>query len=613
MESDYAKAIVEAKSAVQGARHAHALDVLAGALTPEAPFSVLLRAAKWCAAVDWPFDRRLKAAVLGGGTLDNLVDMTRFWLTLRRVQASLYRPDYGTWRQQVLDPASGLYSFAPEIVWLFTGWRDLEGAGEGNPAQAIENFRALWGELRRRIPGVFIVQNNADEPLERVFGNYDVMLAQKGIAWFRTYNEMLIDAAREDGVLLFDLAHLAAEFGLRSWHDARYWFLSKHPFAPGLVPAVGYDVAQTLLALKGGSRKCLVLDLDNTLWGGVIGDDGISGVRLGDGADGEAFAAFQDYLKKLAARGVVLAVCSKNDDENAREPFLKHPGMRLRLEDIAVFKANWNSKADNIREIASLLNLGLDSLVFLDDNPAERAHVRAELPMVAVPELPNDPAECPAAIDRLRLFETVTFSEEDVMRSRMYRENTARTEARASSTDLCEYLRDLEMTAEVGTADAFHLPRMAQLVNKTNQFHPTTTRYSETEIAESARRDDCAVRWFALRDRFGDNGLIAVLVLRRDGDAFVIDTWAMSCRVLSRGMEEFICRELVDLARAAGVKKLRGVYKPTRKNGLVAELYGRLGFSMVETHAGEGTLWELKVADYLPARGFIAATRAEEG
>jgi len=334
-----------------------------------------------------------------------------------------------------------------------------------------------------------------------------------------------------------------------------------------------------------------VLDLDNTLWGGVIGDDGLDGIRLGTGPEGEAFVAFQAYLQALGRRGIVLAVSSKNDPKNAAEPFEKHPDMRLRLGDIAVFRANWDNKPDNIREIARTLNLGLDAFVFIDDNPAEREMVRQLLPMVEVPELAADPADYIASLATQNLFEATLYSAEDGERARLYRENAERDASSRTAADLSSYLANLAMRAAVGPVDAFTLPRMAQLINKSNQFHLTGTRYAEAELAALAADPAATMLWFRLADRFGDNGLISVVILKQAGDGLEIDTWVMSCRVLGRTMEEFIANEIRAVAQARGCARILGSYHPSAKNGLVAGLYARLGFDALEND-GAVTRWQ---------------------
>jgi FkbH-like protein len=379
--------------------------------------------------------------------------------------------------------------------------------------------------------------------------------------------------------------------------------------AAGLVAHHG---ARLIAASRGMSRKCLVLDLDNTLWGGVIGDEGIEGVRLGQGeAEGEAFRSFQVYLRSLKERGIILALASKNDEKIAVEAVTHHPDMVLRPDDFAVIVCNWSNKADNIRVIANTLDIGLNSLVFIDDNPTERALVRAELPMVAVPELPEDPAFFIRALDQQAYFETHVFSEEDRERAAMYRGNAKRKATLQQFADIGAFLRDLTMKAEIGPVDALHMPRFSQLINKSNQFHPTTTRYTEAQILAMTATQQVEAWWFKLRDRFGDNGLIASLILRKEGSTLEIDTWAMSCRVLGRGMEEFIQNHLLTLARERRMERIVGTYIPTKKNGLVRDLFAKLRYSQIDDE-GEKARWAIDVATADEFKTFIERLSIEQ-
>lgn len=583
------------KSAFTSGDLAYGFQLLRQMVLPQDEFVIQSRAARLLAGVDVGALQLqpLRVALIAGTTMDHFAGVLRYWLATVGFAAEIYIAPFDMTVQAVLDPSSPLYAFKPDIVWLFSTYRDVRltipaGAEESvvteSVASAVDQAASLWHTLLGRHPCV-VLQNNADVPAFDAFGNLSGAMPWGNRTVLRRYN---IELARNapPGVVLVDFDHLAALYGKARWIDARYWFHSKHAFsldATGLVAAHG---ARVIAAARGLSKKCLVLDLDNTLWGGVIGDDGLDGIRLGNKADGEAFVAFQAYLKLLKEHGVILAVCSKNEMENAKEPFERHPDMQLRLGDITVFRANWNNKADNIREIATTLNIGIDSLVFVDDNPAERALVRQFLPQVAVPELPEDPAGYIAAIASAGFFEASSFSSEDLKRARYYKENAQRTELQNSFKDVESYLASLDMVAETGPLDAFYLPRMAQLINKSNQFHLTGSRTSEADLAAMAARADTEVRYFKLRDRFGDNGLISVIVLHLEGEALRIATWVMSCRVLARSMEEFIANEIVDIARVRGAARVVGNYVPTAKNKLVANLYARLGFLMTDDRAG---------------------------
>jgi FkbH-like protein len=531
----------------------------------------------------------LRVALLGNGTLDHFAEALLFWLALEGFRPEIHLAPYGVFRQEILDARSALYAFQPDVIWLFATERDIRVAQVDCGAQArvceavatgvMSEWRNLWQRLRENAP-VSIIQSNFEAPAVRVFGQYDGVVPWSRANLIRRINLVLAEAAREDNVSLFDLDHVASSFGLSRWHEDRHWYQSKQPFSPDAFGLVAFQAARLMGAIKGTAKKCVVLDLDNTLWGGVIGDDGLAGIRLGDDSDGEAFVAFQEYLRTLLARGILLAVCTKNEETVAREPFLRHPAMRLRLQDMVVFQANWKSKVDNLKDIATRLNIGLDTLVFVDDNPVEREQVRSVLPDVVVPEMPSDPAEYVAALAGGHYFEASSFSLEDIARARLYEENAKREAARTSATDMTGFLRDLAMEADQGSADAFRLPRMAQLLARTNQFHPTTTRHSEAKLQVLAADPRGWVRWFSLRDRFGDYGIVSVVVLRPEGNTLIIDTWAMSCRVFSRGLEELVFLEMIGAARNLGVRYLIGEYFPTPKNRVVADLFQRLGFTL---------------------------------
>jgi FkbH-like protein len=376
---------------------------------------------------------------------------------------------------------------------------------------------------------------------------------------------------------------------------------------PGAAPLYGDLVGRLLAARQGRSRKCLVLDLDNTLWGGVIGDDGMEGIALGNGtALGEAFLELQYYAKELTRRGVILAVCSKNDEANALEPFEKHPDMVLRRGDIACFVANWNDKAANLREIARRLNIGTDALVFADDNPAERAIIRRELPEVAVPELPEEPGLYAATIAAGGYFEAVRLTAEDRERAAQYQANLAREQAQAaldsgSETDMQGYLESLEMVLQWGRIDPISAPRIVQLVNKTNQFNLMTRRTTDEAVA-ALMHDDAALHLhLRLIDKFGNNGIIAVVIGERRGDAMHVTDWLMSCRVLKRGVEAATLNLVAAESRRLGARRVIGTYRPTAKNGMVRDHYESLGFQPAGAESDGVTTWELDLDRFVPA------------
>jgi FkbH-like protein len=544
-----------------------------------------------------------RIAILASSTVDHFADVLKYWIAREGFAAEICTAPFNTIEATALDQSSPLYDFAPDLVWIFTTGRDIRIEVDDKSqvaitvAEAVRHTQSLWTAIKSRLDCT-ILQNNADIPANDSLGNFATQTSSSRRNLLRLYNLELGRAAPR-GVLLYDLEHFSALYGKERWVDSRYWYHSKHAFALDAYGKLAFHTARLLSALKGRARKCLVLDLDNTLWGGVIGDDGLAGIRLGSGADGEAFVDFQRWLRAMKDRGVILAVCSKNERDTAMEPFHSHPDCVLKLDDIAVFAANWTNKADNIREIAATLNIGLDSLVFVDDNAVERDFVRTQLLEVAVPDLPEDPAGYIEAIERHHYFETASLSAEDRVRAQLYRENAKHAELRERAGDITEYLRSLDMVCESGSADAFHLPRMAQLINKSNQFHLTGNRYSEAELKRLAGLPDYIVRYFKLRDRIGDNGLISVIVLLVRGSELHVDTWVMSCRVLGRTMEAFIRNNIVNAARGANCRAVIGRYLPTAKNKLVAGLYQRLGFEKIADCDGE-TTWRLAVGADTP-------------
>jgi len=530
----------------------------------------------------------IRIAILSSATVDHISEMVRLWLACEGFAAQFYIAPFDSVVSTILDKDSELYAFRPEIVWIFTTGRDLRidmppgsavDAVDEAVAAELDMVQGLWMELAKNCSAL-VIQNNADSPAIDIFGNFEGSVGWSRRSIIRKFNSGLADRA-SGGVVIFDYDHLSSLYGKSRWFEYRHWHHSKQPMSFDAMGMVGFAFARTVAAVKGTAKKCVVLDLDNTLWGGVIGDDGLNGIKLGNGATGEAFSQVQDYFQSLKQRGVILAVCSKNEAANAREPFEKHPDMKLKLDDIAEFVANWSNKADNIRAIAENLNIGLDSMVFVDDNPVERDLVRQYLPMVAVPELSEDPADYVGLVHRQRYFETVAFSQEDAVRTDYYRANAQRRDLQGSFTDQAQFQESLLMEAETGLTDGIYLARSAQLVNKSNQFHLTGTRYSEAELSAFQAAGDWICRHFILRDRFGDNGLISVVLMRHDGPALVIDTWVMSCRVLGRGMEEFIANEIARVAHDRGCEVIRGRYVPSKKNKLVAQLYHRLGFEKV--------------------------------
>jgi FkbH-like protein len=484
------------------------------------------------------------------------------------------------------------------------------GGDRSTVDDAISGLRACW-QLAKQHSRCTVIQQTVLPVFPDTLGSNECAYSESRAERVRRLNDRLAKVAADEGILLLDAATWAARTGLHSWFDYTLWHSAKQETNPQASALYGDLVGRLLGALRGRSGKCLVLDLDNTLWGGVVGDEGWSGITLGQGsALGEAYIAFQEYALALARRGIILAICSKNDEKNARAPFERHPDMMIRLDDIACFVANWEDKATNLRRIAKMLNIGLDALVFADDNPFERNLVRQELPMVAVPELPEDPALYASTIAAGGYFEGFAVTADDVARIRQYRDNAARVAELEATTDLPAYLRNLDMEMIWGAFDEAGLPRITQLVNKSNQYNLTTRRYNEAELRQWTQDEQVLTYQLRLRDRLGDNGMISVIIARPkagEPDAIEIDTWLMSCRVLGRQVETAALNLMAEHARARGYTRLIGIFIPTEKNEMVRDHYLKLGFEKLQEEPPEGgAIYELRLPAYTPLDHFIS-------
>jgi FkbH-like protein len=548
----------------------------------------------------------LKLGIVASHTMDYLADALPGTGLRHSLVVDVVLAGYGQAAQQLLDAGSDFAVQRPDCVLLAFDYRALglesvrlrkEDADEAVTA-AINHVSSMAAGIRDIVRATCILQTLV-VPSDPVFGGFDARIPGSPRAMIERFNVRLFEEVVKQNDLVVDIAFLASKVGLDAWNDARGWHKAKLPSPLDAVPLHADHICRLLGAARGKTRKCLVTDLDNTLWGGVIGDDGLDGIALGqNSAVGEAHVALQRFLLDLRRRGVILAVCSKNEDANARIPFRNHPEMVLKEDHIAVFIANWSDKANNLREIAATLNIGTDSLVFLDDNPVERGQVRQVLPEVAVPELADDPADYISLLANAGYFEAIGLSEEDLARADFYQANAERV-ALQKVGNLEEYLRSLNMVATISSFNSVGRIRIAQLINKSNQFNLTTRRYSESEVQafESDPLKFCLqVR---LADRFGDNGMISVVIFDRTPGEWSCDTWLMSCRVLGRRVEELILATVAMAARGAGAKRLIGTYIPTKKNGLVVEHFARLGFTRTGDLPDGGTTWALDLAGYV--------------
>jgi FkbH-like protein len=509
--------------------------------------------------------------------------------------------------QEASDPGSAINRAKPDAVLVALDYRGLpfravpgdQAADETAVSDALSRVDAIRRGFEMNGGATCILQTLA-RPVEPTFGSLDLTTPGTIRHMIDGFNRRLAASVRGTSALLLDAASVAETVGLAEWHDPTLWNIGKVPFASAYLPIYAEAACRLIAALRGKSRRCLVLDLDNTLWGGVIGDDGLAGIVLGQGdPTGEAFLEVQRTALALRERGIVLAVCSKNDERTALSAFRSHPEMLLREEHISVFLANWNDKATNIRAIAEALSLGLESLVLLDDHPVERGLIRELLPEVAVPELPEDPALFGRTLLAAGYFEAVTFSGEDRNRAGDYRQNALRIALKQEAGGVDEYLRSLRAAVEFGRFDAAGRKRVVQLINKSNQFNLTTRRYSEADIAQMEDDSDRFTLQVRLSDRFGDSGMICVVICVPEREDWWIDTWLMSCRVLGRRVEDAVLREIVRNARQRRIRRLIGTYVPTERNGLVREHYSRLGFDLLEARDEGTTVWALAVEKYV--------------
>lgn len=551
----------------------------------------------------------IRLGVLSNGTTDFLLPA----LAASALRHGVWMHAVGTPFDQVapeaLNCASEINRAQCHFVLLAVDHRGLPltpTPGEADRARAtvdaaLQYIDSIRHSLRST-SGCTVIVQTAPQVAGNLFGSLERDVPGT-LQWLIDYyNRELRARVGNSSDLLLDTAALAETVGLVQWHDPVQWTLGKFPFAHAIVPLYADWVGRLIAAARGKGRKCLVLDLDNTLWGGVIGDDGLAGIILGNGSPvGEAYLDIQKTALALRERGVVLAVSSKNDDHVARSAFRSHPEMLLKEEHIAVFQANWQDKASNLRAIAETLNIGVDALVLLDDNPAERAQVRAALPAVAVPDLPADPAFYAETLLAAGYFEAIAFTVEDRQRADQYRANAIRAELLGAATDLESYLRSLQMQANCRPFDRIARARIVQLINKTNQFNLTTRRYTESEIEAFEKSTPGLTLQVRLIDRFGDNGMVAVVICVEEDPDWLIDTWLMSCRVLNRKLEQATLNYIVSCAKKAGVRALIGQYCRTERNGMVKDHYARLGFSPLYAD-DDGSRWRLEVAAYVAAQ-----------
>ena len=553
--------------------------------------------------------KEYRLAVLGNVATQFLAQAIEGYAHLEGMNLKVFDADYNQIDAQLIDPSSETFTFEPDYILLYLAtdklyeeFMSLDGEAKAGFADDVFSRLSSYWELIERHTKAKILQPDFTEIDDKAFGNFGAGTEASFTYQIRKLNWLLEEAENNrKGIYPVDLLSVQIKLGTERLYDPVLYYNAKVNIALDAIGFAAKQVVDVISALQGHTKKCVVLDLDNTLWGGVIGDDGLSGIEIGELGRGHVFSDLQLWLRSLKQRGILLAVCSKNDEDTAKEPFEKHEEMVLKLSDFAIFVANWEDKAANIRYIQQTLNIGMDSLVFIDDNPFERNLVRSMIPEICVPELPSDPALYLSYLQGLNLFETASYSSEDADRTGMYQAEAKRRESEASFATIDDYLISLEMEGYAAPFDELHYPRIAQLTQRSNQFNLRTVRYTEDDIARVAGDKDYLTLYYMLKDKFGDHGLVSVVIMKKETeDKYFIDTWLMSCRVLKRGMEEFIINTLVDTAASNGAKTITAEYIPTAKNRMVEHIYADMGFDCT----GEG-LYSLDIGNFTKLKTYI--------
>ncbi len=550
----------------------------------------------------------IKIAILGDSATQLLVQAIKGYGCNEKINFEIYEADYQQIEQEIINLDSKLYKFNPEYIVIFESteklindFYKLEKVHKKNYADThIERIKSLWNRVNSKL-NCKIINFNYVEIDDNVFGNYGNKVETASIYQIRKLNLSLMEAVSEyKNIFINDVCKLQNINGRNNSFDPRLYISSNIVFTLDFFPMIAKNIVDIIKAASGKINKCLILDLDNTIWGGIIGDDGINNIQIGELGIGKAFSELQIWAKQLKERGILLAICSKNTDKIAKEPFINHPDMVLHLDDISIFVVNWENKVDNIKYIRSVLNIGFDSMVFVDDSSFERNMIRKILPEITVPELPEDPVDYVPYLRNLNLFETISYSDEDSDRTKKYQYEAKRAKFKTNFSSIDGYLKNLNMIAEVAEFDDYHIPRIAQLTQRSNQFNLRTKRYTEQDIKKIIESNQYITRYFKLEDKFGEYGLIGIVILKKiDSDSVFIDTLIVSCRVLKRGMEEFIFNKIVKLAVSEGCNKIIGEYLPTPKNALVKDILKEFGF------AKEEDKWILDIKDYRERKNFI--------
>ena len=562
-----------------------------------------------------------RIAILGGSTTHDIKEMLELFLLNMGIIPVFYESEYNQYWQDVMFDNQELVQFHPDLIFIHTSTRNIKDFPTVRDTKEqiealLEEVYQPYEQMWNKIENVYqcpVIQNNFEQPFYRLLGNSDFSDIHGRLHFINGLNDKFaVYAQNHRNFYINDINYMASCYGLQKWADPFYWHMYKYACAVQAIPELAYNIANVIKSIYGKNQKALVLDLDNTLWGGVVGDDGADNIEIGQETPmGQLYSEFQAYLKAHKDLGILLTVNSKNDEENALAG-LNRPDSILKPEDFLVIKANWESKDRNTEEIAQELNIGTDSLVFVDDNPAERHIVEAQVPGVKVPEV-GDAAGFITVLDRAGYFEVTGISEDDLKRNDMYKANAERRKQEMSFTDYADYLRSLEMEAEIGPFSPVYMARIAQLTNKSNQFNLTTKRCSQADIEGYAADSDYITLYGKLADKFGDNGVVSVVFGHRDekeDGLFHIDLWLMSCRVLKRDMEFAMMDELVRVCRENGLHQIKGYYYPTAKNKMVKDFYEIQGFTKISEDGVGNTEWEFVIPENYEKKNKVITVNA---
>ena len=550
-----------------------------------------------------------RIAVLGGSTTHDIIRMLELFLLNYGIEPEFYESEYAQYWQDAMFDNEELVQFHPDLIYIHTTGRNitffpdmedsLQGIEDKLEAQ-MSHFRVMWEKLENTYHCP-VIQNNFEFPFYRILGNRDSYDPHGKTAFIQRLNmEFARYAAQQEHFYIYDIQYESAAFGLDRWTDPSYWHMYKYAMSMQAIPDFAFHLSHIIKAVFGKNKKAFVLDLDNTLWGGIVGDDGPENLEIGQETSmGQVYQEFQGYLKEHKKIGVLLNVDSKNEEENALAG-LKHPEGILKPEDFIVIKANWLPKSQNLTEIASELNIGRDALVFVDDNPAEREIIRQHVPETAVPEMTDgdqvNPDQFIRILDKNAYFEVVTLSEDDKHRNEMYKANAMRKEQEESFGNYSDFLKSLEMEAVIRGFEPVYYSRIAQLTNKSNQFNLTTKRMTQAEVEQMAQDPGYITLYGKLKDKFGDNGVVSLVIGKKNADTLELILWLMSCRVLKRDMEQAMLDTLVWQSRESGIRKLHGYYYKTAKNAMVKDFYGAMGFQKLSEKDGDSK-WEYVIPE----------------